>query len=95
MRVRASPDPTSGWARRYDEWNGQGWVQSTNPVNGRHVEQDQRSAPPSPSPPTPTRSPSWPTGTEDIQTFYLADDGPNLIFHADNVQRVYLQSRAV
>ena len=31
----------------------------------------------------------------DVQTFYLAQSGPNLVFHADNVQRVYLQSRSV
>ncbi len=35
------------------------------------------------------------SGAEDIQTFYLTDGGPNLVFHADHVQRVYLQTRTV
>ena len=29
------------------------------------------------------------SGTQDVQTFYLAQGGPNLVFHADNAQRVY------
>ena len=32
-------------------------------------------------------------GTTDVQTFYLAQSGPNLVFHADNAERVYIQSR--
>ena len=30
-----------------------------------------------------------------MQTFYLAQSGPNLVFHADNAQRVYIQSRSL
>ena len=34
-------------------------------------------------------------GDTDVQTFYLAQSGPNLVFHADNAERVYIQSRAL
>ena len=35
------------------------------------------------------------TGDTDVQTFYVAQSGPNLVFHADNAERVYIQSRAL
>jgi transglutaminase-like putative cysteine protease len=93
MRVRASR-PNYWVGQTFDEWNGQDWVQSTNPVNGRHVEKISGGSPFT-IPTYPDQVAELATGTEDIQTFYLTDDGPNLVFHADNVQRVYLQSRAV
>ncbi len=34
-------------------------------------------------------------GPPDIQTFYLAESGPNLVFHADQAERVYIQSRTL
>jgi transglutaminase-like putative cysteine protease len=93
MRVRASR-PNYWVGQTFDEWNGQDWVQSTNPVNGPHVEKVSGGSPFT-IPTYPDQVAELATGTEDIQTFYLTDDGPNLVFHADNVQRVYLQSRAV
>jgi hypothetical protein len=92
MRVRATR-PSFWVGQTYDEWNGQSW-ETSEPASGPHVTKletgspfeiplgaDQQSDPAS--------------ATTDVQTFYLAQSGPNLVFHADNAVRVYLQSHAV
>ena len=93
MRVRASR-PNYWVGQTFDVWNGRDWVQSANPINGNRIEKISGG--------TPFTIPTYPdqvaeraTGAEDIQTFYLTNGGPNLVFHADNVQRLYLQTRAV
>ena len=93
MRVRASR-PNYWVGQTFDEWNGRDWVQSANPVNGLHVEKISGGSPFT-VPTYPDQVAELATGTEDIQTYYLTADGPNLVFHADSVQRVYLQARAV
>ena len=90
MRVRAS-QPTFWVGQTYDEWNGQSWVQSTDPVNGSKV-QKLTSGSPFTIPTAPDQQAPLAANTTNIQTFYLAQGGPNLVFHADNAQRVYLES---
>jgi hypothetical protein len=93
MRVRASR-PNYWVGQTFDSWNGRSWIQTTNPVNGHGVERVSGGSPFIIST-YPDQVAGLAPGAEDIQTFYLTDGGPNLVFHADNAQRVYLQTRAV
>jgi protein-glutamine gamma-glutamyltransferase len=92
MRVRASR-PSFWVGQTYDHWNGESWTQSA-PTSGTGVVKLD-----SGSPFQITLSNDQlavdSSGTTDVQTFYLAQSGPNLVFHADNAQRVYIQSRAL
>jgi hypothetical protein len=93
MRVRASR-PNYWIAQTFDVWNGQSWVQSTNPVSGPRV-QKLTGGSPFTIPTYPDQVADLSLGQEDIQTFYMATGGTNLVFHADNAQRVYLWARSV
>jgi hypothetical protein len=93
MRVRASR-PNYWVGQTFDSWNGRSWIQSANPLSGRRVERVSGGSPFIVSPP-PDQLAGLASGAEDIQTFYLTDGGPNLVFHADNAQRIYLQTRAI
>ncbi len=93
MRVRASR-PNFWIGQTYDRWTGQDWLQSADPVNGTHVVRLE-SGSPFLIPEAQDQASGQASGTLDIQTFYLAESGPNLVFHADNAQRVYLQSRSL
>ena len=93
LRVRASR-PSFWVGQTYDRWDGQNWTQSTDPANGGHmIKLDTGS--PFAIPLTGDQLAGQYAGTPDVQTFYLAQSGPNLVFHADNAQRVYIQSRAL
>jgi hypothetical protein len=77
----------------YDEWNGQSW-ETSEPATGPHVTKVETGSPfEIPLGSDQQSDPS--TATTDVQTFYLAQSGPNLVFHADNAVRVYLQSQAI
>jgi transglutaminase-like putative cysteine protease len=91
MRVRASR-PNYWVGQTFDQWTGQSWVQTAYPVNG-HRTQRITGGSPFTIPTFPDQVAELASGQEDIQTFYLATAGPNLVFHADNAQRVYLQAR--
>jgi protein-glutamine gamma-glutamyltransferase len=91
MRVRATR-PAFWVGQTYDTWDGQSWVQSTNPTNGPAL-QKLTSGSPFEIPMASDQQAGLSPGTTDIQTFYLAQSGPNLVFHADNAQRVYIQSQ--
>jgi transglutaminase-like putative cysteine protease len=91
MRVRASK-PSFWVGQTYDKWDGQSWVQSAQPAHGSSVTKLQF-GPPFTIPMSPDQSSTLATGSTDVQTFYLAQSGPNLVFHADNAQRAYIQSR--
>ena len=93
MRVRATK-PNYWVGQTFDRWTGQSWVQSAAPVNGRHVEKVTGGSPFT-IPTYPDQVAPLAEGTEDIQTFYLAAAGPNLVFHADNAQRAYVQAHAL
>lgn len=93
MRVRTSR-PGYWVGQTYDHWDGQSWSQS----GGAGVsEASTRIGGGSPfSIPTfPDQLAPRASGTTVIQTFYLSQGGPNLIFHADNAQRVYVQARSL
>jgi hypothetical protein len=93
MRVRATrPDYWVG--QTFDQWNGQSWVQSANPLGGQHAVKLIGSSPFT-IPIPPDQAAQLASGQEDIQTFYLATGGPNLVFHSDNAQRVYIRARAL
>ena len=93
LRVRASR-PSFWVGQTYDYWNGQSWIQATDPANGGHLTKLDFGSPFT-IPLQPDQEAPLATGTVDVQTFYLARTGPNLVFHADNAQRVYLQSRSL
>jgi protein-glutamine gamma-glutamyltransferase len=92
MRVRASR-PSFWVGQTYDEWNGQSW-ETSEPASGPHVTKVETGSP-FQIPLAPDQQSDPAASTTDVQTFYLAQGGPNLVFHADNAVRVYLQSHAV
>ncbi len=91
LRVRASK-PSFWIGQTYDTWNGQSWVESSHPTNGPTLHK-LTSGSPFTIPLSPDQLAPLAGNASDIQTFYLAQSGPNLVFHADNAQRVYLQSQ--
>ncbi|HWE70810.1 MAG TPA: transglutaminaseTgpA domain-containing protein [Acidimicrobiales bacterium] len=91
MRVRATR-PAFWVGQTYDTWDGRSWMQSKNPADGPSV-QTLTSGSPFDIPLASDQQASLSPGSANIQTFYLAQSGPNLVFHADNAQRVYLQSQ--
>ena len=93
MRVRATR-PNYWVGQTFDEWDGRAWVQTANPVDGPRAEKVTGGSP-FLIPTYADQVAPLATGSEDIQTFYLAEGGPNLVFHADNAQRVYLQAHTV
>ncbi|MGH9080119.1 MAG: DUF3488 domain-containing protein, partial [Acidimicrobiales bacterium] len=91
MRVRASR-PSFWVGQTYDKWDGQSWIQSADPAGGTGVDKLQFGSPFA-IPLAPDQVANRADDTTDVQTFYLAQSGPNLVFHADDAQRVYIQSR--
>jgi transglutaminase-like putative cysteine protease len=92
MRVRASR-PNFWVGQTYDTWNGQSWIESA-PTKGKGVQKLEGGSPFT-IPPVQDElaEPTGATfGDTDVQTFYLAQSGPNLVFHSDNAERVYIQS---
>jgi len=99
LRVRASR-PSFWVGETYDDWNGQSWIQAADPASGNsdgnrgHLTKLDFGSP-FEIPLQPDQEAPLVDGTTDVQTFYLAQTGPNLVFHADNAQRVYIQSRSL
>jgi len=85
LRVRAQR-PSYWVGETFDQWDGQSW-KSTHPAT--HV-----SAPGSPffvgGPPG-----GAPPGAPDLQTFYVVQSSPNLVFHADDAHEVWFPARNV
>ena len=85
MRVRAQR-PSYWVGETFDEWDGQSW-KSGKPAT--HVSAAgspffvgrQTGAPPS--------------GTPDLQTFYVVQSSPNLVFHADDAHEVWFPARNI
>ncbi len=90
LRVRASR-PSFWIGQTYDHWNGQSWSERAAPTGVGHVIKLQTGSP-FPIPLAPGQAAPLADGATDIQTFYLAQSGPNLVFHADNASRVYIQT---
>ncbi len=93
MRVRATR-PNYWIGQTYDQWNGQSWVQSAHPMNGADTQKITGGSPFT-IPTFPDQIAQHSAGPVDVQTFYLTTGGPNLVFHADNAQQVYLQARSI
>jgi hypothetical protein len=92
MRVRATR-PSFWIGQTYDHWNGESWTQSV-PTSGNGVVKLETGSP-FEIPLSSDQLAGDSSGGTDVQTFYLAQSGPNLVFHADNAQRVYLQSHSL
>ena len=78
MRVRAQR-PTFWLGETFDTWNGRSWG-----TTGRKLRKLPGGSPFTVSPGSPAR-----TGSPDLQTFYLAAYGPNLVFHAPQAREVW------
>ncbi len=106
----STPPTGPGWATRsccgcgprrpgywvgqtFDHWDGQNWTQSADPANGTGVDK-LTFGPPFTIPAAPDQAAPLADATADVQTFYLAQSGPNLVFHTDQAERVYIQSRS-
>jgi protein-glutamine gamma-glutamyltransferase len=83
MRVRAER-PSYWIGETYDTWNGQAWIDDHRRLT------DERTS----SPFTVETSTSPPAAdASDLQTFYIAQGGPNLLFHAAEASQVWFPSR--
>ena len=93
MRVRASR-PAYWVGQTFDRWDGSSWSRSAPaPDGGRPARLTGGS--PYVIPTYPDQAAPLATGGTDIQTFYLAQSLPNLVFHADNAQRAYIRTRSL
>jgi transglutaminase-like putative cysteine protease len=88
FRVRADR-PTFWVAETFDQWDGQSWTTSPQPAGVPRWRQLD-SGPPFD---LPTPDGEVTQGVDDYQTFYLAQAGPNLVFHAANALQVWFPSR--
>jgi protein-glutamine gamma-glutamyltransferase len=79
MRVRAAV-PSFWTAETFDRWSGQAW--SVTEPDNRIITGGSPFVLPDPEGDTLV-------GQQDIQTFYLATTGPNLIFHAGDAHQVW------
>jgi transglutaminase-like putative cysteine protease len=83
MRVRAQR-PSYWVGETFDLWDGQSW-KSTQPATHETTAGSPFYVP------RPATSP--PTGTPDLQTFYVVESSPNLVFHADDAREVWFPAR--
>ena len=79
MRVRAER-PSYWIGETFDQWNGQSWTNALPPP-----ERIAGGSPFFPSVPNGDNS----DGQSDLQTFYLATSGPDLVFHAESAHEVW------
>jgi len=81
MRVRA--DRPSYWiGETFDDWDGASWNQTRAPHSSLRLDEDSPFILPGPgSPPGNAQA--------DLQTFYVVQSSPNLVFHADTAHEVW------
>ncbi len=82
MRVRAQR-PSYWIGETFDSWNGQDWVDEH-----RHLDDEPGGSPF----PVPTEAPPA-ADHPDLQTFYISQGGPNLLFHAAEASQVWFPAR--
>ena len=86
MRVRAEK-PSYFVGETFDTWDGQSWV--ANKTVASHLLRET-------SPyDVPLPEDDQGTGQADLQTFYLATNGPDLIFHADAARQLWFPANSV
>ena len=86
MRVRAQR-PSYWLGETFDTWDGQSW--SATKTTATHVLREN-------SPyDVPLPAGDAPVGQPDLQTFYLATSGPDLVFHADAASQVWFPASSV
>jgi transglutaminase-like putative cysteine protease len=87
FRVRATR-PTFWVAETFDDWDGQSW---TEVVPRGDTEWQRLSV----GPPFDLGAEAGADalGAQDIQTFYLVQSGPNLVFHAESTDQVWFPAR--
>jgi len=88
FRVRAD-QPTFWVAETFDRWDGESWAASP-PGDGTPTWRELVSGPPFD---IPVSTGEVSQGPADYQTFYVAQAGPNLVFHADDATQVWFPSR--
>jgi transglutaminase-like putative cysteine protease len=83
MRVRA--DRPSYWiGETFDTWDGANWTETKHP--SQRLSEDSPFV--LPGPPVPPVA-----ALTDLQTFYIVQPSPNLVFHADTAHEVWFPSR--
>jgi transglutaminase-like putative cysteine protease len=90
FRVRADR-PTFWVAETFDEWDGQSWTQ----VAPKGKPEWHQISGGSPFDLGPEAGAEGGAGAQDIQTFYLVQPGPNLVFHAESTDQVWFPSRGI
>ena len=86
MRVRAER-PSYWIGETFDTWDGQSW--EAGKTTATHVLREN-------SPYiVPLSEGDLGTGKSDLQTFYLATNGPNLVFHADTARQLWFPANSV
>ena len=89
FRVRADR-PTFWVAETFDEWDGQSWTEAA-PEGKAQWHEISGGSPFELG----AESGADGAGTQDIQTFYLVQPGPNLIFHAESTDQVWFPARGI
>jgi protein-glutamine gamma-glutamyltransferase len=81
MRVRA--DRPSYWiGETFDTWDGSNWSTTPTPHSSQRLDEDSPFILPGPTP-------AAGSGHPDLQTFYVVQSSPNLVFHADTAHEVW------
>lgn len=88
FRVRADR-PTFWLAETFDEWDGQSWTEVA-PKGKPEWHQISGGSPFDLGPEAGAGA-----GAQDIQTFYLVQPGPNLVFHAESTDQVWFPARGI
>ena len=81
MRVRA--DRPSYWiGETFDTWDGANWSVAKTQHGPQRLDEDSPFV-------IPGQSPTPATAQSDLQTFYIVQSSPNLVFHADTAHEVW------
>ncbi|HVC68716.1 MAG TPA: transglutaminaseTgpA domain-containing protein [Acidimicrobiales bacterium] len=91
MRVRAQR-PSYWIGETFNTWDGESWKVPTKNVPVALFAGSPFAIPPGVDAPVVSNPVA---GTSDLQTFYMAQSSPNLIFHADNVIDVWFPARNI
>ncbi len=87
MRVRA--DRPSYWiGETFDGWDGANWIATPTPHGPQRLDEGSPFVLPGPSSPPATAS-------TDLQTFYVVQSSPNLVFHADTAHEVWFPTHTL